>query len=126
VNVPRVVLVFLVFVLSGTPASAVLCDMVLCSEAAPAISEASAGCHEHAATSGGERALSAADGCSHLSFIAPFLTPGPRGASSDAAAAVVIDVPRHQHPLVTALAADPARRPAPRHIIATPFRPLRI
>jgi hypothetical protein len=126
VNVGRLILVVLVFMLSGAPASAVLCDLVLCGESSPAAAQAAPGCHEHAAAPGGERALSAVDSCSHLSFVAPFLTPGPREAANGVMLPVVADVARCRHMLDPAFAADRSKCTASPHALVVAFQPLRI
>jgi hypothetical protein len=80
----------LVFVLSGMPASAVLCDLVLCSPA-PAAGD---GCHGHGTTISTARAVASADRCSHLAFTAPSLAAAPRESGARVAPVAAAEGPR--------------------------------
>ena len=66
----RFLLIPLVLVLSGTPAAAVVCDLLLCAEAGiPAQN-----CHEHASPEAGDRVTSKGAPCSHLTSVDPYLS----------------------------------------------------
>jgi hypothetical protein len=71
-NVIRLVIAFVAFVLTGVPAAAVVCDLFLCRATSPH------GCHPHAPSPDAETLLSGAQGCAHLSVVAPFVTTGSR------------------------------------------------
>jgi hypothetical protein len=77
--VSRVLILPLVFVLSGVPAAAVVCDLMLCAD--PAKSDAaSTGCHDHATPTSAKR-MSARDGdCTHISTADPYVASGSRVA----------------------------------------------
>ncbi len=72
------VLFVLAFVLSGIPATAVVCDLWLCE--APA-AELGQGCHEHGGSSGGGIITGSTRGCTHLADSAVFVGTSPRVAS---------------------------------------------
>jgi hypothetical protein len=112
----------LVFVLSGMPASAVLCDLLLCSPS-PVAAE---GCHEHGASTDDQRAVSSSDRCSHLSFAGPFLAAAHR--ESGTRIAPVASVDRSLHPELLSLRRyrTIAANVLPRRDASTRFVPLRI
>ena len=91
-NVIRLVIAFVAFVLSGVPTAAVVCDLFLCRTLTPPH-----GCHAHAPSADAETLLSGAQGCAHLSVVAPFVTTGSRHLlnhnNSAATIATVRDVP---------------------------------
>ena len=86
----------LVAALSGVPAAAVVCDLLLC--VAPAAQVG--GCHDHGAPQPGDIVSPADDACTHLADSAPFVAPAPREANDG----FVSVVPS---------AARPARQPDP-------------
>lgn len=71
------VLFVLAFLLSGIPATAVLCDLWLCE--APAAAPAQ-GCHEHGGSSGGDGMTASTRGCTHLTESALFVSTSLRAA----------------------------------------------
>lgn len=111
----------LVLVLSGMPAPAVLCDLVLCSPA-----PAADGCHEHRASTRTEHAVSSADTCSHLALVAPSLAAAQREGGTGSALVAVSVTPRYLErsspPIGNALNANAPRRAD----AAARFLPLRI
>jgi hypothetical protein len=110
-----------VFVLSGVPAAAVACDLLVCSPKAGTVS----GCHEHATTVG-ERAVSAADTCSHLWLVAPFVAPTHRADVSGHFNAALLDVPLQRHALTGSWAESLLTQRLLRGGASTRFQPLRI
>jgi hypothetical protein len=71
--VTRTLIVALALTLSGAPAAAVVCDLLMCRELKPI-----AGCHEHAGQDGRERVAATSDSCSHLVAAEPFLLASGR------------------------------------------------
>ena len=82
----RTLTTILVFVLSGMPAAAVVCDLVVCPRQSSA--PLRAGCHEHATTGDGTQLSAARGACAHLSVVDPFVPASPRHALSLVAALV--------------------------------------
>ncbi len=117
-----IALTFLVFVLSGVPATAVVCDLVLC-ERTPANA---ANCHEHSADGEGRRLVTAADSCSHLAFVAPFVAPVHRHITAAPGTSAVVGLPLAR-PLRSYVLADATLTGArPRSALAEQVAPLRI
>ena len=75
----RLVIIPVVLALSGVPAAAVVCDLVLCPDPAMAAA-ASTGCHDHALPQAGERMTPGADDCTHISAVDPYLASASRVA----------------------------------------------
>ena len=71
---PRLVLPILVFLLSGVPATAVVCDLLLCVEPA-----AASACHEHTGGDADAAMAAVAAGCSHFAPIPPAVQHGRGG-----------------------------------------------
>ena len=71
------VLFVLASLLSGIPATAVLCDLWLCDAPAAALAD---GCHEHGASSAGEIITASTDSCTHFTDTALFVSTTPRAA----------------------------------------------
>jgi hypothetical protein len=69
--VNRILILPLVLTLSGLPAVAVVCDLMLCSDRAESAGES--GCHDHPAQQSGSRVISHSDSCTHLSQPDPYL-----------------------------------------------------
>jgi hypothetical protein len=117
----RGVVVLLVFVLTGVPATAVLCDLVLCA----AERTAATSCHDHGTPADADQVSSAAGNCSHLASIAPFVA-APQRATSDGDA--VLDANDAFHRLTFAVSLVLPRAAHHRHagIPASRYQPLRI
>ena len=86
----------LVAALSGVPAAAVVCDLLLC--VAPAAQVG--GCHDHGARQPGDVVSPADDACTHLADSAPFVAPAAREVNDGPVS-------------VVRAAALPARQPDP-------------
>jgi hypothetical protein len=85
----------LVLALSGVPAAAVVCDLVLCPDPAKAAA-ASTGCHDHALPQSGERMAPSEGDCTHISAVDPYVASGSRVVFQPVASAPVAsmsDVP---------------------------------
>jgi hypothetical protein len=120
--VRHTVLAFLVFVLSGVPATALVCDLMWC-EQTPV---ETAGCHDHPAASDGWRVVATGDSCSHLSPVTPFVTPGHRHLTAGAVALAVVEVPVREPVLTRPWADLVVTHGPPRSSLAAHFQPLRI
>ena len=72
----RALILILVFALSGVPAAAVVCDLVLCLHPVTAAAT-DTGCHEHAAAQPGPH-VEAVDRCAHLAAVDPGVAPASR------------------------------------------------
>ena len=68
----RLTTVLLVLVLSGVPATAVLCDVLFCAEPS-APRAASSACHDHVPASSGKQVDAREADCTHLSLVDPFV-----------------------------------------------------
>jgi hypothetical protein len=112
----------LVFVLSGMPASAVLCDLVLCSPTP----RAAEGCHEHDASSSSGPAVSPADSCSHLAAVAPFLVAAERDSAGRAVPPAAAEGPRAPDRPGAPVHPSPTANRFPRIGASGRFLPLRI
>ena len=88
----RLGIVFLlVFVLSGVPAAAVACDLVVCP--GPTMPpRASTGCHDHALPQSGKGISARADDCSHIAVVDPYVTSALGIGFQPAASTVVASV----------------------------------
>lgn len=72
------VLFVLAFLLSGVPATAVVCDLLLCEAPAAALAQ---GCHDHGGSSDRDIITASTRGCTHLAEGALFVSTSPRPAS---------------------------------------------
>ena len=102
---PKLTIVVLVAALSGVPATAVVCDVLLCDDGT---ASAAQGCHEHAGSSAGVVVAEATNGCTHLADSLPFVTPSLRPPPAAALHAVADAAPVPPPPD----AAGPARAAA--------------
>ena len=68
----RFAIVPLVLVLSGLPAAAVVCDLVLCPDRAKT-DRAHSACHEHASPRSGAQLLARGETCAHIAAVDAYL-----------------------------------------------------
>jgi hypothetical protein len=122
VNVRQTLLAFLVFVLSGVPATAVVCDLMWC-ERTPV---ETAGCHDHPSSSDVWDVVAPGDSCSHFSVVTPFVSPGHRHLTVSAVALAVVEVSLREPALTTPGADLVVTHGPPRPALAAQFQPLRI
>jgi len=90
--VTRFVILPVVFVLSGVPAAAIVCDLVLCPDRVERAT-ASAGCHDHARSQSGEWLTTRTADCTHMSPVDPYVASGSRVVFQPAASAPVASIP---------------------------------
>lgn len=90
---PTLSIWLLVAALSGVPATAVLCDLLLCAEEAASQTQ---GCHEHPQPSG-DAVSASSRGCTHLSDGVPSVPAGSRVTLAAAPAAPAAATPRPRH-----------------------------
>ena len=76
-TVSRLFVVPLVLLLSGIPAAAIVCDLMLCQDPAKAASDSS-GCHDHSSTDAARKMIAADETCTHASAIEPYVAVGFR------------------------------------------------
>jgi hypothetical protein len=122
--VNRLVIIPLVLALSGVPAAAVVCDLVLCPDPAKAAAT-STGCHDHALPQSGERMTPSAGDCTHISAVEPYLASASRVAFQPLASAPVASM---SHVPVTSLHRMDVRTAhgSPNSPLAASSLPLRI
>jgi hypothetical protein len=78
--VVRLLVFLLSFILSGVPATAMVCDLFVCADpAAPPTAQ----CHGHTLAASGERLVAAAEDCNHLVAAGPYVTSSTRAISID-------------------------------------------
>jgi hypothetical protein len=123
-TVNRFVIAPLVLLLSGVPATAIVCDLVLCSDrATPAA--ASTGCHDHTAPDSGKRVTPRPDDCSHISQVEPYVASASRVVYQPVGSA-----PAGSASHVAARSHDGVNTPSAHGVPVTPpttsFLPLRI
>jgi hypothetical protein len=112
----------LAFILSGVPATAVVCDLFLCVDPAGVAAEP---CHAHAVAADGERMTPGQEDCDHLVAAGPYVA-STRAVSIDPPAAIQGTAASVSAPTVEQHPGAPSTHAPPRLLRTPRDLPLRI